>query len=147
MTNPPTPPPSPPSLEELLEMPESEFLDTVEDTGIGRRQLEVSELRMAYAWALRHPKERLDPVEAAKPGREQARAFGGAGTPLVAEFAAASFGARLGISPSAARVLIGDALDLVHRLPALWRRVEALEVKASYARPCGPSVSCSGPDP
>ena len=29
---------------------------------------------------------------------------------------------------------MADALDLVIRLPQLWRRVEALEVKASYAR-------------
>jgi hypothetical protein len=34
----------------------------------------------------------------------------------------------------AARHLIADALDLAHRFPRLWTRVQALEVKASYAR-------------
>ncbi len=29
---------------------------------------------------------------------------------------------------------MADALDLAHRLPQLWERVQALEVKASYAR-------------
>lgn len=68
------------------------------------------------------------------PGRERARRYGGDGTPLAAEFAAAEFGARAGLSPYSARQLIGDALDLQHRFPLLWARVEALEVRASYAR-------------
>ena len=122
------------SIDELVDLPEGEFLDELAGTGIRRRVAELEELRMAYVWALRHPRERLDPVESARPGREQARRFGGEGTPLVGEFAAASFAARLGISPSAGRALIADALDLVHRCPQLWARVEALEVKASYAR-------------
>lgn len=122
------------SIDELVELPEGEFLDEVARTARIRREAEVDELRMAYAWALRHPKELLDPAEEAKPGRERARRLGGEGTPLVCEFAAATLGARLAISPSAARVLIGDALDLVMRCPQLWARVEALEVRASYAR-------------
>jgi hypothetical protein len=52
----------------------------------------------------------------------------------VTEFCAAHFGARLQRTPYAAQRLIGDALDLRHRLPQLWRRVQALEVKVSYAR-------------
>lgn len=120
--------------DELVDLPEGEFLDEVAEVGTRRREAEVAELRMAYAWALRHPKERLDPVESAKPGREQGRQVGGPGTPLVGEFAAATFAARLGLSPSAGRALVADALDLVHRCPQLWARVEALEVRASYAR-------------
>ena len=56
------------------------------------------------------------------------------GTPDVAEFCCAELGARLGITSWSAFSLIADALDLVIRLPRLWRRVEALEVRASYAR-------------
>jgi len=52
----------------------------------------------------------------------------------VAEFAPAEFAARLGLSTYAGRELIADALDLAHRLPLLWRRVQALEIKASHAR-------------
>jgi hypothetical protein len=52
----------------------------------------------------------------------------------VSEFAAAALGARLGISTGSAHSLMADALDLAIRLPQLWRRVEAREVKASYAR-------------
>src|SRR4051812_2623192 len=93
------------SIDELVELPEGEFLDELVAVGTRRREAELSELRMAYAWAVRHPRERLDPVESAKPGREQARQLGGPGTPWVGEFAAATFGARLGISPTAARAM------------------------------------------
>ena len=121
-------------MDELVDLPEGEFLDELAEVGSRRRQAEVAELRMAYAWALRHPKERLDAVDSAKAGREQARQLGGEGSPSVGEFAAATFAARLGVSPSAGRAMIADALDLVHRCPQLWARVEALEVRASYAR-------------
>ena len=67
-------------------------------------------------------------------GREKAVRYGGAGTPLVTEFCSADFGARLQLTPWAAHRLIADSLDLQHRLPQLWRRVQALEVKVSYAR-------------
>jgi hypothetical protein len=60
--------------------------------------------------------------------------YGGVGTERVAEFAAAELGARLGVSAWSAHSLMADALDLLIRLPRLWARVEALEVKASYAR-------------
>jgi hypothetical protein len=52
----------------------------------------------------------------------------------MAEFAVASLGARLGISTYSARELVADALDLIHRLPLLWGRVERLEVQPYLAR-------------
>jgi len=81
-----------------------------------------------------HDPDRLDPAESALPGREQARRYGGAGTPMVSEFAAAQLGVRINRSTYAARELMADALDLQHRLPQHWARVRAGEVKASYAR-------------
>jgi hypothetical protein len=66
--------------------------------------------------------------------RERAKQLGGDGTPQVLEFAPAVLGARLQMSTGAAHNLMADALDIAHRLPRLWRRVRALEVKASYAR-------------
>ena len=50
------------------------------------------------------------------------------------EFAAAELGVRIGRSTYAAAALMADALDLHHRHRQLWGRVEAGEVKASYAR-------------
>jgi hypothetical protein len=115
-------------------MSEEEILDAAGACADAIRDAEIELLRLAYRWAVVHPADRLDPVEAAKPGREQARRVGGEGTPEVTEFAAAEFGARIGRSPYAAARLIGDALDLHHRHPRLWARVEAGEVRASYAR-------------
>ncbi len=66
-------------------------------------------------------------------GEESAR-FGGDGTPEVAEFAPAELGLETGLSPNQARSLIADALDLRHRLPVLWARVQAGDVPAREAR-------------
>ena len=57
------------------------------------------------------------------PGTERARAYGGDGTPLVGEFAAAELGCLTGRGPEAAGTLIADALDVRHRLPAHWTAV------------------------
>ena len=119
---------------ELDAMGEDGLLAFAGDCAETARRAEVDLLRAAYQWAVLHAPERLDPVESAKPGREQARQWGGPGTPQVTEFAAAALGARIGRSPWAARQLIADALDLHHRHPQLWARVQAGEVRASYAR-------------
>ncbi|MCW2842371.1 MAG: hypothetical protein JWN22_287 [Nocardioides sp.] len=98
------------------------------------RRAEVDLLRAAYQWSVLHPADRLDPAESKKPGREKARRLGGEGVPEVSEFAAAEFGARIGRSPYAAAQLMGDSQDLHHRHHQLWARVQAGEVRASYAR-------------
>ncbi|GAB3245995.1 DUF222 domain-containing protein [Nocardioides dilutus] len=104
------------------------------DAAERERTAQVDQLRGAYKWALIHSRDRLDPRDRDRPGRERARCYGGDGTPEVTEFAAAALGARMGITTFAAGQLMADALDLVHRSPRLWARVEAGEVKASYAR-------------
>ncbi len=48
----------------------------------------------------------------------------GVGAPWVAEFAPAELGAALGIGVEAAKQLLGDALELAHRLPRLWALVQ-----------------------
>ncbi len=50
------------------------------------------------------------------------------------EFCPAELGAELAISPASAARLIGDALDLRHRLPRLWTRIQAGEVKPWIGR-------------
>jgi hypothetical protein len=63
-----------------------------------------------------------------------ARRLGGSGTPRVSEFAAAALGARLGLSAISAARLMADALDIAHRLPGLWARVQAGKVRVHHAR-------------
>ena len=54
--------------------------------------------------------------------------LGGDGTPGVAAFVAEELGAAMGISTQSAMALMADALDLRHRFPQLWAKVEAGEV-------------------
>lgn len=99
-----------------------------------QRQCEVQVMRIAVQHAMINNPDRLDPEQSRRPGRERARLLGGEGTPRVTEFAAAELGGRLEISTYSATSLMADSLDLAIRLPRLWARVEALEVRASYAR-------------
>jgi hypothetical protein len=116
------------------EMSSGMLLDFLGALGVEQRRTEALVLQAAVQHAVLNDASTVDPVEARLPGREQAVRYGGAGTPRVAEFAAAELGARLGISTFAGRALIADGLDLVHRLPRLWARVQALEVPARFAR-------------
>ena len=118
----------------LDELTEAELLDHAEAVSRMQRECEAQVLRIAMQQAVLSNPEALDPEISKLPGRERAKRFGGVGTPDVAEFAAAALGARLSISSGSAHSLMADALDLMIRLPQLWRRVEALEVKTSYAR-------------
>ena len=119
---------------ELEAMSGAELLDHVSDLALTQRRAEVALLRAAAQHAFLHNPDSLDPAVTKMNGGERVKRFGGHGTPLVREFAAAEFGARCGLSSYAGRELIGDALDMLWRTPVLWRRVQALEVKASYAR-------------
>ncbi len=113
----------------LDELTEADLLDHADEVSRTQRECEAQVLRIAVQVAILNNPETLDPGISKLPGRERTRRFGGVGTPDVTEFAAAALGGRLGISTGSAHSLMADALDLAIRLPQLWRRVEALEVK------------------
>jgi hypothetical protein len=115
-------------------MSEDEVLEFADGCAETARRAETDLLRAAYQWAVLHHPDRLNPRHSDRPGWEGSRQLGGPGTTPVTEFAAAEFGARIGRSSYAAARLIADAQDLHHRFPTLWTRVEAGEVRASYAR-------------
>jgi hypothetical protein len=112
----------------------AELLDRVDVLARTQRHTDVEILRAAVQHAVINNADTVDPAQAKIPGGERARRVGGEGTPLIAEFSPATLAARLGLSTHAGRELMADALDLAHRLPQLWERVQALEVRASYAR-------------
>ena len=68
------------------------------------------------------------------PGTERSVQLGGVGTPRVAEFAAAAFGARLRMGAVGGRAMIADALDARHRLPQMYARVKAREARVPWVR-------------
>jgi hypothetical protein len=93
---------------------------------------ETRRLHIAAHWADLHsgdatPQSRI-------PGTQHPARLGGEGTPTVADFAAAELGCVLRISDGSASRLIGDALDLRHRLPRIWAAAQAGQVPAHQAR-------------
>src|SRR5829696_8582378 len=93
-------------------------------------------LILAAAWADTHPKRATQLNEVGKPcpGGDRGRIFGAESNPEASEFCPVEFGALQATSTAAAALLIGDALDLRHRLPLIWRRVMASEISPSKAR-------------
>ena len=95
---------------------------------------EVRVLEDALRWADLHGTVVRLASGAALPGLERLVQVGGVGTPEVAEFAAAELAAVLGVSTWSGQRLVADALDLRHRLPRLWARVQVGEVRPYVAR-------------
>lgn len=93
-------------------------------------------LILAAAWADSHPKRDPELNEAGRPcpGGDHGRTYGAETNPEASEFCPVEFGALQATSTAAAALLIGDALDLRHRLPLIWLRVRAGEVASSKAR-------------
>jgi hypothetical protein len=92
-------------------------------------------LDVAARWADLHPPESVHHAAAfTVAGSEHEEPIAGDGCPLVAEFCIAELGAVLGISTTAAKKLIGHALELRHRLPRLWTQVHSGLVPAWRAR-------------
>src|SRR5918995_2278214 len=93
-------------------------------------------LIFAAAWADAHPRMRPVLNEAGQPcpGGDRGRTFGADSNPEASEFCPVEFGALQATSTAAAALVIGDALDLRHRLPLIWHRIVAGEVAPSKAR-------------
>ncbi len=65
---------------------------------------------------------------------ERALPIAGVGTPAVAEFAVMELAAVLDLSHEAVLALVGDVLDLAHRLPRVWALVRGLRVPVHLGR-------------
>ena len=118
--------------EALVDMSADDVLTFAETRHAARLDVERDILRAAYQWAVLHSPDRLP--ESDRRGRERAKPAGAEGTPLITEYAAATFGARIQTSPDGARKLIADAVDLPHRLPKLNAGISAGTVRVSNAR-------------
>jgi hypothetical protein len=93
---------------------------------------ETRRLQIAAHWADLHAGDAV--AKSRLPGAEYPVRLGGDGTPTVGDFAPAELGCVLRISDGAAARLIGDALDLRHRLPKIWAAALAGRVPAYQAR-------------
>jgi hypothetical protein len=93
---------------------------------------ETRRLQIAAHWARLHPGDAVP--ESRLPGAEYPVYLGGDGTPTVGDLAPAELGCVLRMSDGSASRLIGDALDLQHRLRLIWAAVLAGQVPAYQAR-------------
>jgi 5-methylcytosine-specific restriction endonuclease McrA len=111
-------------------------LDAVRETRAARDREDARLLVLAVEWAVLHPAESVEEAYVADRFLHADRPvlLAGPGTPLVGEFAIAEFAGALRLPTEAGRDLIADALELCHRLPRLWRRVQAGDLPAWRAR-------------
>ena len=84
-------------------------------------------LSLAADFAEAHPAVGLDDFEAALD-------LAGPGAPVVAEYAVAVLSASLSMTDFATRKLLGDAIELKHRLPLLWGLIQEFRVPAWKVR-------------
>ncbi|HET9498907.1 MAG TPA: DUF222 domain-containing protein [Marmoricola sp.] len=81
-------------------------------------------LCQAVAWAHQHPAEVDDACTfVSDRGEDTGIAIAGEGAPAVSEFAVIELATALGLSDASGRALVGQALELAHRLPRVWDRV------------------------
>ncbi len=121
-------------MERFEDLSGSELLDEVELLHDAQRRTEILILKAAVRHADLNNASTLDPGQRESSGARAGVRLGGVGTPLVREFAPAELGGRLQLSSYAAGRLMADGLDLRHRFPRLWQRVEAMEVRVGHAR-------------
>jgi hypothetical protein len=113
----------------------ADLLATIRSAREDEDRAAAQQLVLAAAWADLHPPESIhDAASFTVPGCEHEEPIAGEGAPLVAEFCVAELGTTLGITTTAAKRLIGHALELRHRLPRLWAQVHAGQVPAWRAR-------------
>src|ERR1700712_2525410 len=114
----------------------SEVIDRVRTVRWAAHRAAVEEVELAVTWAVLHPCPTDEwPAHWGDPSLdEQVMPLAGEGAPWVAEFAPADLAAALDISLDAARLLVGDSLELCYRLPRLWDLAQAGEVPLWGAR-------------
>ena len=93
-------------------------------------------LKLAVDWAAMHSTDSLaDSAMTWDAGFGQSDIpVAGPGAPLVAEFCVPEFAAAVGLSSDAGGSFLGEALELRHRLPRVWRRVVRGDLVAWKAR-------------
>src|SRR5919107_2008095 len=97
-----------------------------------RRQANAAEagiLTKALEWAHLHVVDDLDDAAtwwsgSKVMGQDTGIPIAGAGCPLVSEFAVCELATALGLSAVSGRFLVAHALELAHRLPKIWTRVQ-----------------------
>jgi hypothetical protein len=123
--------------------PAEQVLRAVSDTHDVVVAAEARQFRLATEWAELHPG---DAVDTSVPWADRELQVAGEGAPTVAEFAIADYALAAGMTTDAGRRYVGDAVETRHRLPKLWVRVVAGEVRVWKARKIAQSTYALPPE-
>jgi hypothetical protein len=135
-----------PAREVADDLSPADVLSAIRSAREDENRAAAQQLVLAARWADLHPPESIhDAAAFTVPGCEHEEPIAGQGAPLVAEFCVAELGTTLGITSTAAKKLIGHALELRHRLPRLWAQVHAGQVPAWRARVVADTTIHSSP--
>jgi len=112
---------------------------------------EAQLLADAVAWAHLHTVDDLDDAAtwwdgSRTMGRDTGIPIAGQGCPWVSEFAVTEFATAIGLPQQAGRKLVGEALELCHRLPGVWARVQAGSLPAWRGRRIAEATSHFTPE-
>ncbi len=92
------------------------------------------QLQLAVAWAAMHCVDSIADAAWAGDFGDLALPIAGEGAPLVAEFCIPEFAAAVGLPTDTGRAYLGEAVELRHRLPRLFKRVTSGDLAAWRAR-------------
>src|ERR1700712_37384 len=114
----------------------SEVIDRVRTVRWAAHRAAVEEVELAVTWARLHPCPADEwPAHWGDPSLdEEVVPLAGQGGPWGAGYAPADLAAALDVSLDAARLLVGDSLELCYRLPRLWELTVAGSVPVWRAR-------------
>ncbi|HEY0903825.1 MAG TPA: HNH endonuclease [Marmoricola sp.] len=121
---------------DTIALDESAVLSSARRARAAANAAEAQVLADALRWAHLHPVTDLEDAATWMAGRgvDSGIPLGGAGCPLVSEFAVAELASALGISAESGRNLVAHVLELAHRLPRIWARVQDGSLPAWRAR-------------
>ena len=122
---------------------EQQVIHTARATRDARDRLEVELLLAGVEWVRLHPGDQVDTT--IEWGMRELE-IAGDGAPTIDEGAVAEFALAVAMSTDAGRRYLGDAVELAHRLPRIWRRVVAGEVAVWKARRIAQATSSLPPE-
>jgi 5-methylcytosine-specific restriction endonuclease McrA len=102
-------------------------------------EAEAQLLGAAVQWAAMHS---VDSIEDAACFGDTPVPVAGTGAPLVAEFSIHEFATAIGLPTEVGKTYVGEAVELRHRLPRLWRRVQRGDLPAWRARRIARTTMC-----
>lgn len=117
------------------EMDAQALVSALQDCGWDELVAQNRQLVLAAQWAAIHaPADYPEGVGRFGMVEERVVRYGGPGTPMVAEFAAAELAPEVRLSVYQAKSLIADAVDLKFRFPLIWAEVRRGRVRAFVVR-------------